>query len=95
MSPETEREFSYTFIIAAAGLFLYWLLSLVIDFDALGSLCLLGIPLVPVILLLITQIGKKTFFSLKTISLAFMTLIQTWGIICFIMLCLFISGKLH
>ena len=95
MSPETEKEFTYTLIIAAVGLFLYWLLSLAIDFDALGSICLLGIPLVPIILLLITQVGKKTFFSLKTISLAFMTLIQTWGIICFIMICLLICGKLH
>ncbi len=95
MSPETEREFSYTFVVTVIGLLLNFLISLFVDFSRLGILILLELPMIPILLILITQINKKTFFSLKTISMIFEAFIWSYAIVGCIELCLAMTGKIY
>ena len=89
---QAEKDLGYAFVIAAAGVSLVLLSERFISFDPLGPW---AIVLVPMMIQLLTQLPKKTFFSLRTVSLLFMTFISAIGICLLILLYLVMTGKLH
>ena len=89
---QAEKDFGYAFVIAAAGVSLVLLSERFIGNEATGVLAFLFVPM---IIQLLTQLPKKTFFSSRTISLLCMTYISTIGIYLLIVLYLVMTGKLH